>query len=44
MSKIRVTFTLDEQLNKKLERLMIKLDRSKSWLISRAIKFLKEEG
>ena len=39
-NKERISITIDPELNRKLENLMLKLDRRKSWLVNKAIKHL----
>jgi len=37
-NKERISITIDPELNRKLENLMLKLDRRKSWLVCKAVK------
>ena len=38
--KERISITIDKDLIEKLNKLMVKMDRSKSWLVSYAVKLL----
>ena len=43
--KERISITIDKELLEKVNRLMIKMDRSRSWICSAALKLLlKKEG
>ena len=39
-NKERISITIDPELNRKLENLMLKLERRKSFLVCKAIKHL----
>jgi predicted transcriptional regulator len=43
MRKIKISITIDPELNQKLEWLMQKLDRSKSWIVSTAVRKVVEK-
>ena len=41
--KERISITIDPELHKKLRKLMIKMDRSRSWLVNHAIRKLTQK-